>query len=178
METKWKQDVWGHTHISAKYWWNLGHFKGWILLGRPDTVSYRKQNTIHDTDKDPKWVISFGSWRYIWRYVATLSLTLEWLDAPKESCRRLVTICNCIFPSVKIHYHKETADKRDKRKGGNMGCYIGRDFLQPWRRRNCSHLSLSPFQLSVPVPRCEKRESIDKFLPSFPHVATWKEMHA
>ena len=29
---------------------NMGHFKGWILLGRPDTVSYRKHNNEHDTE--------------------------------------------------------------------------------------------------------------------------------
>ena len=28
----------------------MGHFKGWILLGRPDTVSYWK----HDNDTEPK----------------------------------------------------------------------------------------------------------------------------
>ena len=28
---------------------NMGHCKGWILLGRPDTVSYRKHNNEHDT---------------------------------------------------------------------------------------------------------------------------------
>ena len=29
---------------------NMGHFKGWILLGRPDTVSYRKHYNEHNTE--------------------------------------------------------------------------------------------------------------------------------
>ena len=65
----------------------MGHFKGRILLGRPDTVSYRKHEHEHDTDKDTKWVVSFGLWRYTWRYVATL---LGWIDFP-FSCS---TVCH------------------------------------------------------------------------------------
>ena len=41
---------------------NMGHFKGWILLDRPDTVSYRKQstnaNTIQNQNRRIVWLVA------------------------------------------------------------------------------------------------------------------------
>ena len=36
---------------------NMGHLKGWILLGRPDTVLYRKHNNEHEPDTESNWVV-------------------------------------------------------------------------------------------------------------------------
>ena len=69
----------------------MGHFKGWILLGRPDTVSHRKHNNELEPDTEPNWVVRLARHDTRCRYVLTL-ITIHLNLSPHH--------CICIWSTL------------------------------------------------------------------------------